>query len=160
MTFSKPLILLIAALTFLVAVSPFAQAQKVDRKYFELPEFGFRFKPLKDFKRIPPQERDKSFGIIGKMEGKELFMPIKGQGVHGMNAEIQVYRFVDRKLASVTVDGVEVDEITSDKEGLADYLGPLLQGSEQEGLAGRRNRQDQQKADRAPSALAWNGGYG
>ena len=108
-----------------VAFAPSSSAQKLGKDYFELPEFGFRFKPLDDFKRIPPQASDKEFGIIGKMDGKELTVPIKGQGVTQMNADIRVFRFVDKKIT--TTGDAEID-IKIDKIELDKYLDMAYRG--------------------------------
>ena len=106
-----------------------ASAQKLDKKYFEMAEYGFRFKPLRDFGRIPPQDREKEFGIIGKMEGPTLRLNIKGSGVYDFDAEIQVYRFTAKRKrydgdiedgASVTFEYERVD--------LAEYLDRSFKG--------------------------------
>ena len=122
------LALILSSIGF-VAFSPEAPAQKVDKEYFEMAEYRFRFKPLRDYKRIPPQTDEKEFGVIGKMEGKELSLNFPGQGVVPYNPEIQVFRFVDRKVAEVEdTSGSGTRTAKYERVDLAEYVGRVFRG--------------------------------
>lgn len=110
----------------MVTFAPSASAQKVEKKFFEMPEYGFRFKGLEDFKRIPPQENEKEFGIVGKMEGKEVGIPIKGSGVYNFNVGINIYRFADQELDIKVND--KKDKIDIERLKLEDYVGMSFRG--------------------------------
>ncbi len=96
-------------------------------------EYGFRFKPLRDYNRIPPQTDDKEFGIVGKMEGKELRLNFPGRGVIPYSPEIQVFRFADRKV-EVKEEVGEGESRTSKykRVDLADYVGRAFRGVNEE----------------------------
>ena len=120
MTSIKYLLALIAALTAFAAFSPTADAQKPGKDYFEFVEYGFKYKPLRDFDRVPAKSEQKAAGLLGKLMGPELGIPIKGQGIYNFQVDQLVLRFVDRKII-LTGDGAKA-EITEEKEDLADYV--------------------------------------
>ena len=126
------LFLAILSLFLVDALAPSAQAQKLAKEYFDMSEYGFKFKPLRDFNPIPVQKRNKDGGVIAKMEGKELQVPIKGQGVYPMNAEIQVYRFVPRKIGTVSTSDGDEEDIVIDESTLAEYVGMYYRGVNEE----------------------------
>ena len=125
-------LLTVLSLFLFDALAPEAQAQKLSKEYFDMSEYGFKFKPLRDFNPIPVQERNKDGGVIAKMEGKELQVPIKGQGVYPMNAEIQVYRFVPRKIGSISTSDGDEEDIVIDESTLAEYVGMYYRGVNEE----------------------------
>ena len=70
------------------ATAPLAAAQKKGRSFHQDDVWGYKFKPLADYKAVPVQDR--GTGLVGQLAGPDVQVKFEDEGVFSVAFSIEV----------------------------------------------------------------------